>query len=60
MEDKDIINYINLTYTECFIQQAEDDLLSILKWRSEQFPTEKNDKEWLDFTDFVCKRRYHS
>lgn len=55
--DDQIHEYMNSFYYEFFITQMEDTLLSVMKDRQEKYPSEKNDKNWLDFTDFVLKRR---
>ena len=55
--DEEITSYINYYYTEAAIQELEGHLLSILKKRQEIYPSEKNDREWLEFSDWVCKRK---
>ena len=57
ISDKELNEYVNEAFTEQLIQNAEDHLLAIMKHRHEKYPTEMNDKEWLDYTYFVCRRR---
>lgn len=57
MKDEDIERYINQAFTEQVIRRYEEQLLGVMKTRCEKYPTEKNDKEWLDYTNFVCRRR---
>lgn len=56
-DDEQIKNYINEYFSETAIRNSEDELLRILKLRSEIFKKESYDDDWLDFTDFVIKRR---
>ncbi len=58
MNDKEITTYINEAFSEEIIRRYENQLLSVMKTRYEKYPTDKNDKEWLNFTNHVCKRRY--
>lgn len=55
--DEQITEHINSFYMESMVKQAEDQLLHFLKMRQEKFPSEKHDREWLEFSDYVCKRR---
>jgi hypothetical protein len=57
LTDQQINEYINQAFSEELIRRTEDHLLSILKFRQEKYPTEKNDKEWLDYTNFISRRR---
>lgn len=53
-----ICKFINECSTEDIIKQYENQLLGVLKARQKEYPSKKNDKEWLDFSDYVIKRRY--
>lgn len=57
LECKCITQYINKMYAESYILFSEDQLLMALKMRQEELPSDKNDKEWEHFSDFVIKRR---
>jgi len=57
MEDEEIQKYVNQAFAEQIIRGYEDQLLGVMKVRQEKYPSEINDKEWLDFTNFVCSRR---
>lgn len=56
--DEEIQCYINNTMTETFIQDCENNLLNVLKFRREKYPSDKNDAEWLEYSNLICKRRY--
>lgn len=58
ISDKELNEYVNQAFTEEVIRRYEDQLLGFYKARQEKYPSDKNDKEWLDFTNYVCKRRY--
>lgn len=49
--------YLNETFSEDVIRTFEDQLMSVFKTRAECYPTQMNNQQWLDFTDFVIKRR---
>lgn len=55
--NEDIQNYMNNYYIEQCITNAENQLLSTLKQIYEKYPTEKNNENWLKFSDFVATRR---
>lgn len=57
LTDEEINQYVNQAFTEEVVQQYENQLLLVMKTRFEKYPTPINDKEWLDYTDFVCRRR---
>ena len=57
MKDEEIIGYVNAAFSEEVIRRYEEQLLLVLKFRYEKYPTEQNDAEWLDYTNFVCRRR---
>ena len=57
ISDEQINRYVNETFTEQIIQGYENQMLAVMKHRQEIYPTEKNDREWLDYTNFVCRRR---
>lgn len=57
LSDEQINKYVNEAFTEQVIQGYENQMLSVMKHRQEKYPTEKNDREWLDYTNFVCRRR---
>lgn len=59
MIDQDALDkFVTETVLEDAITLTEDHLLYVLKSRQEQLPSEKHDKDWLDFSNYVCKRRY--
>lgn len=58
INQQEIDDYVNKSFTEQLIRGYENQLLAVLKSRQEKFPSEKNNDEWLSFTDWVCKRRY--
>ena len=60
MNDEEIKTYINEAFSEEVIRRSEDHLLQIMKFRYENYPTKKNDREWLDYSSFVCRRRCQS
>jgi hypothetical protein len=57
ISDEELQEYVNKFFSEEVIQQYENQLLSVMKFRYKKYPTEINDKEWLDFTNYVCCRR---
>lgn len=57
ISDEEIQKYINESMIEQLIQDLENNILHIMKFKNNKYPTEKNDSEWLDFTNFVCRRR---
>ena len=57
MKDDEIAEYINSALFEQMLQILENDILRILKLRYEKYPTNENDKEWLDYTNFICGKR---
>jgi hypothetical protein len=57
MNEEKAIEYINESLTEKMIRDSEDQTLFLMRFRQETFPCEKNDKEWLDYTNIVCRRR---
>lgn len=50
--------YINKYYLKYFIEKLENHILMIMKIRQEHFPSEKNDREWEEFSEFIIERRY--
>lgn len=58
LSDYEINKYINEALTELMIKEYENKILAVMKHRQEKYPSEKNDKEWLDFTNFICGRRF--
>jgi len=57
ISDSDLEKYVNKVLTEEIIQGCENQILAVMKHRQERYSSEKNDKEWLEFTNFVCRRR---
>jgi hypothetical protein len=51
------MDYMNESIYEQIIQGYENQLLIIMKTRYEEYPTERNDYEWEELTNFVCRRR---
>lgn len=60
ISDCDLEKYVNQAFTETIIQGYENQMLAVMKYRQEKYPNEKNDREWLQFTNFVCRRRCQS
>ena len=60
ISDSDLKKYVNQAFTEEVIRGYEDQILSVMKHRQEKYPNEKNNREWLEFTNFVCRRRSQS
>ena len=56
-EDEDISKYTNEFFCETAIRQLEDDILGIMKYRQEKYPSEINDSEWLNFSNQVIRRK---
>ena len=48
---------IDKYYFESMISEYENKILEMYKLRYEKYPTEENNQEWLDFSNYVCKRR---
>jgi hypothetical protein len=55
--DEQIQEYINQVFTEEVLRRYEEKILGVMKTRYEKYPTERNNTEWLDYTNFVCRRR---
>lgn len=60
ISDEEVNKYVNQALTEQVLMNHENEILSLMKFRNENFPSEKNDSEWLDYTNFVCRRRCQS
>jgi len=58
ISDSDLEKYINLQVIEEIIRSYENQILEVMKFRQKKYASEKNNKEWLSFTNFVCRRRY--
>lgn len=58
ISDSDLEKYFNQVFTEEIIRRNEDEIAAVMKRRQEKYPSEKNDREWLEFSNFVCRRRY--
>lgn len=54
---KNIKDYIDEYYVESMITTLESQILGLLKARQENIPSAKNDREWLEFSDYVCKKK---
>ena len=48
---------MNEYYTETTIHALEQQILSLLKIRQEEYPSEKHDAAWLEYSNFIMKRR---
>lgn len=57
MNDEHLQEYVFEAYVEQLIRNHEDDLLRYMKYRYEKYPSKKNDEEWLNYSNFVCRRR---
>lgn len=60
IDDESLNKYINEALSEVLIRSREEEILYIMKTRQEKYPSERNNIEWLEFSDYICKRRYHS
>jgi len=58
--DEQLQEYVNKSFTEEVILRYEEQILAVMKTRYDKYPTERNNYEWLDYTNFVCRRRYQS
>ncbi len=56
--DKKLKEYIDISLAEEIIRSTENHILSILKLRQEHYPSDKHDKEWLDYSNLIANRRY--
>lgn len=57
LDESAMQKYVTEAFAEQLLRAAEDNVLKIMKQRYEAIPTEKNDQEWLDYSNFVCRRR---
>ncbi len=57
MLGSEIKDYIDTFYIEGMIENLEIQILALLKAKQENIPSEKNDREWKEFSNYVCKRR---
>jgi hypothetical protein len=57
LTQEEIDLYCNEAFTEMLIQKYENQILAVMKTRQEKYPCDRNDQEWLDYTNFVCRRR---
>ena len=57
MDLQELNEYINQALIEQLLQNAEDNLLHVYKTIYEKFPSEIADKNWLEFSNFVVRRR---
>ncbi len=58
LTDEEINKYVNEAFTTQVIEMYENQILAVMKHRFDKYPTPFNDKEWLDYTNYVCRRRY--
>jgi len=62
MDDEDIKKFLFDTWIEDEIRHYEDLILKLMKTKQENYPSEYNDKVWLDFLISLVKedvkRRY--
>lgn len=57
MNDAVIKDYMDSFYIESCISFREEEFLAILKERQTRFPSEENDKDWQQFTEWVIRRK---
>lgn len=55
--DQEIEKYINEYFSENYMTILETQMLSFMKSRYEFNPSEKNDREWKNFSTYVCERK---
>ncbi len=60
ISDEELNEYVKKSFNEEIIRSYEDQFLYVLKTRQENFPSEKNDEDWLSFSMWVCNRRYNT
>lgn len=56
-EDEEIEKYVNMAFSEEILRRYEEQMLTVLKFRQENYPSKQNDREWLEATDYILKRR---
>jgi len=57
ISDKQIEEYVNAAFTEEVIRRYEEQILQVMKKRQEKYPSDQNDSEWLNYSNYVCRRR---
>lgn len=57
ISDNQIKDYVDTYYIESMIENLEIQILALMKARQENIPSEKNDKEWVEFSNYVRNRR---
>lgn len=57
LSDQEIKDYYDWSLSEQSIQNTENELLHFFKSRYIRFPTEENNQDWLNFSEFVFQRR---
>lgn len=60
LTDEEIEKYIDEYYCESMIIALETQILYIMKERQKNNPSEKNNREWLEFSDYYIARRARS
>ena len=60
MDDENISKFLFDTWIEDEIRNCEDRILKLMKAKQEKYPSEYNDKLWLDFSNFTCLRRFNA
>ncbi len=58
--DEEIGQYVDKYYLENEITHIESRLLCVLKLRQEKYPCDKNDADWMSFSDWVINRKNES
>lgn len=57
INDFELKNFMNSYYSEIFIRQYEDNILNILKLTAKMIPCKEHDDNWLQYSEFIAKRR---
>ena len=58
IRDSDLQKYVAEALAEQVIRGHEDQILAVMKQLQEKHPSENNDNEWMQYTNFICRRRY--
>lgn len=57
ISDEALQRYIAIAYKEMILRQKEDEILLILKSIEEETPQNAIKDEWLEYSNFIVKRR---
>ncbi len=57
ISDNDIKNWMNEYYFDTTLHALEQQILSILKLRQEEYPSDHHNLAWVEYSDFILERR---